>query len=514
MPALSAGVGRLLGGAADKNSTSLEKRLGTLQRALPAAIILAVLAYELIFELWFHDRFVLQIRFTLEILIFGFFGSLITYETLGWIRERLMLEEETASAVREQERHLAAITANSADAIIFLDNDGLIRSWNRGAEEMFGYPAGDVVGRHFRLLMPDRQVQEGELDYLQGELEKRGFVRDYVTQRRTKDGRTLIVEITRTLLHDEKGQIIGSTATLRDVTERERAEAEIRSLNRHLEAQVTQRTRELSDANRELRQRQRELEKANAELKQLDKLKSEFVSMVSHELRAPLTNISGSLQLLLEDDNSRLRSSQREILVLANEQVERLERLVKGILNVSRIEAGQMEFSFQAFDMLDLIERTTAQWAACDSSHRYRTPNISNLPSVWADRDRVEEVLTNLLENAFKYSREGTEISIDAQVVNEQLAISVSDQGEGISSEELNRIFDKFYRVERDDARKTYGYGLGLFISRKLIEAMGGQLWGESELGRGSTFSFSLPLAGHADVSRPALNINSAIAER
>ncbi len=494
---MSIWIERLLG-SKDPDTTNLRNRLRLLQRALPVAIIVAVLVYEILFEVLWHDLIPQTARLALEIVFFGVFGATVTYLSLDWVRQRVEEEAQHENAARAQQRQLAAITANSADAIILLNNDGLIQSWNRGAELMFGYSPSEVVGKHLSVLVPEHLRTGGEIEFLNAEMAKRGFVRNYVTSRVAKDGHTIIVELTRSLLHGEDGRIIGTSAILRDVTDRERAEAEILELNRHLEAQVAERTRELSEANRGLRWQQRELEKANAELQQLDRLKSEFVSLVSHELRAPLTNISGSLQLLLEDQSSSLSQNQREMLTLANEQVDRLGRLVKGILNVSRIEAGQMQFSPQAFDILDLIERSLSQWIACDPAQRYHGPATRNLPSVWADRDRVEEVLTNLVENATKYSGEDTDIHIGAQVVDDRMVVAVSDEGEGIPGEELAKLFNKFQRVERGDARQTYGHGLGLYISRKFIEAMGGQLWAESEPGRGSTFSFSLPLAGHS----------------
>ncbi len=482
----------------DPDKSNQLQWLRWMQRLLPLAIIIAVLAYEIPAELIFSERISPNFRLVFEIGFFGLFGAIVTWSALEWVRRRIEEQARQENEARAQQRQLAAVTANSADAIMFIDNDGLIQSWNRGAELIFGYAPDEVVGKHFQLLMPEHLINSGELEFLNGEIAKRGYIRDYVTQRVAKDKRVIIVEITRSLLRDEKGRIIGTAAILRDVTDRERAEAEILELNRHLEQQVAERTRELSEANRGLRWQQRELEKAYAELQQLDKLKSEFVSLVSHELRAPLTNISGSLQLLIEDEASGLSSNQREILTLANEQADRLTRLVKSILNVSRIEAGQMEFSPQAFDIFELIDRAISQWVNCDQFHRYRGPGTRNLPSVWADRDRVEEVLTNLIENAGKYSSEGTEIRIETQIREDRMIISITDQGEGIASEELAKLFNKFTRVERGDARQTYGYGLGLYISRKYVEAMGGQLWAESEPGRGSTFSFSLPLAGHS----------------
>ncbi len=269
-------------------------------------------------------------------------------------------------------------------------------------------------------------------------------------------------------------------------------------------ALVAERTRKLSEANMQLRRKQNELEQANAELARLDELKSEFVALVSHELRAPLTNISGSLQLLLhEDEDNPLTPTQREIITLASEQTERLTRLVKGVLNVARIEAGEMPFAHEAFDMLALIDRLVSQWRLCDTEHMWVGPTMQNLPSVRADRERVEEVLTNLFDNAFKYSRTGGTIRVDAQVAENCLVVSVSDEGEGIAPEELQKIFTKFHRVERGDARQTYGYGLGLYISLKLIEAMGGELDAESQPGKVSRFYFTLPLAGQTIEPRP-----------
>ncbi len=400
---------------------------------------------------------------------------------------------------KQIERLLAAITADSADAIIWLDNADVIQSWNRGAEIIFGYAPAEVIGKPFEILVPNELRAGGELERLKQELASCGFIRNYITQRVAKDGSVLIVELTRTQLRDEHGQAMGSSAILRDVTKRERAQAQIRELNRQLETQVAQRTHELSEANQQLRRRQRELEKANAELERLDELKSEFVSLVSHELRAPLSNISGSLQLLLdEDDANPLTPHQREMITLANDQTERLTRLVKGVLNIARIEAGNAALSFQAFDLCVLIQHLLEQWRACDLEHHWLGPTASNLPSVWGDRDRVEEVLTNLFDNAYKYSNPKSTISVELQVIEDQLVVSISDQGKGISKQELEKIFDKFYRVERSDARQTYGYGLGLYISLKLIQAMGGTLWAESRVGYGSTFYVSLPLAGQS----------------
>lgn len=480
-------------------------RLDLLERLLPFAIIIVVLLYNIIFEFVLEESIPPLVRFVADNLIFGIFGAFVTLVVLEWLRHHFEVEAQREREFNAHAHQLAAITSDSAEAILFVDNAGVIQSWNRGAELIFGYRAEEIVGKHFQILLPQQLREEGELAYLEKELGDKGYIRGHVTQRVTKNGETITVELTRTLLRDEKGSPIGSSAILRDVTERERIQEQTRELNRVLEAQVTKRTRELSLANQELINGKRDLEKANAELRQLDELKSEFVSMVSHELRAPLANISGVFQLLLEDDRDSLSINQRELVSLADEQVGRLARLVKGVLNVSRIQSGEIEFQMQAFDLLELIEKGCTHWSASDSRHRYLCMIETRLPLVSGDRDRVEEVIANLMDNAAKYSGEGTSIRISAQVSGGEMIVTVKDEGVGISSEELEKVFDKFYRVERDDARETYGHGLGLYISRKFIEGMGGRLWVESQPGQGSIFYFTIPLAKSESIAAETL---------
>lgn len=275
--------------------------------------------------------------------------------------------------------------------------------------------------------------------------------------------------------------------------EKERAEARIRQLNRELERRVAQRTEELALAYEELQRRNEALEAANEELKELDQLKSDFVSMVSHELRAPLTNINGSIELMLADGDMD-PESQRAMLRIIGEQSARLTRLVQGILNVSRIEARKLEIYPQAIDITPLMKKVISNLRPSDSIHEFELPDRP-LPLVWADPDRLEEILANLIDNAVKYSPEGGTIKLSARESDGRLTISVSDPGVGIPAKELDKIFEKFHRVDRGDARTTYGHGLGLYISKRLIEAHGGDIWVESRLGKGSTFHFTLPLA-------------------
>jgi PAS domain S-box-containing protein len=493
-------------------SKDLHARLLTLRRVLPLAVSLAVVAYEGV-SFWLFSSTPNVVRTLFDLLLYGTIGPVAIWFTIGWITQRIeeaegalaardQAEQEQQRAVqaaRAQERLLAAVCSNSADAIITLDNAGIIQTWNRGAEMIFGYTADEIVGKHFRVILPPELDARGEVEWLAEQVKARGFIRNYITERVAKDGRRVIVDLTRTVLRDENGAVIGSSAALRDITERVRAEQAIQQLNLELEAKVAERTAQLAKATDELRRRNRELELANQELQKLDALKSEFVSMVSHELRAPLTNINGSIELLLSGDAPCYDRGHRELLQIVSEQSARLTRLVQGILNVSRIEAGQLVLQPQAFNIVALIEKVIGVWESRGVTHPFEHPQAQNLPSVWADRDRTEEVLFNLIDNAIKYSPEGAPIRIEAEVRGASVAIAVMDRGIGIPADEVDKIFDKFHRVDRSDHAETYGHGLGLYICRRLIEAQGGEISVESVLGEGSTFRFTLPLAGRCE---------------
>ena len=494
-------------------SKDLRARLAWLRRVLPFAVFLVVLLYEC-FNLFFLQKFSESTHFIADLIIYGTIGPIATWYTITWIAERVEESENALAAkaqaereqqralqsAREQERLLATVCSNSADAIVTLDNDGIIKTWNRGAEMIFGYTEREVLDKHFQVIVPTEVNARGELEWLANQVRQHGFVRNYVTERMTKAGRRVVIDLTRTALQNEKGEMIGSSAILRDITERVRAEQAIQQMNLELETKVAERTTQLGSATEALRRRNDELEQANVELHKLDELKSEFVSMVSHELRAPLTNINGSIELLLEGDTPCYDRQHRDLLQIVGEQTARLTRLVQGILNVSRIEAGQLVLQPQAFSIVGLIEKVIGVWESREVPNQFEHPKAQNLPSVWADRDRAEEVLFNLIDNAIKYSPDGASIKLEAESNDKFMLVSVSDSGIGIPEDEVEKIFDKFHRVDRSDSSETYGHGLGLFICRRLIQAQGGQISVDSTLGEGSTFRFTLPLAGRSDL--------------
>lgn len=234
------------------------------------------------------------------------------------------------------------------------------------------------------------------------------------------------------------------------------------------------------------------IEAANEDLKQLDALKDEFVSLVSHELRAPLTNINASVELLLlhaEGEGTRAK------LEIIGQEASRLTRLVQGVLDVSRMEAGRLVLLTAPIDAAQICQSALVQVG--DTSHPCAVEVRPGTPAVLADADRAAQLLGNLLSNATKYSPPGSRVDVVVQPAPEgsMVLFSVTDHGAGFPPEEAARIFERFYRVERGDARETYGHGLGLYIARKIVEAHGGRIWAESTPGAGATFLFTLPAA-------------------
>jgi K+-sensing histidine kinase KdpD len=214
----------------------------------------------------------------------------------------------------------------------------------------------------------------------------------------------------------------------------------------------------------------------------------EFVSVVSHQIRAPLTNIRGAVEKLQIDGHS-----DEDMLVIVEEQAERLDRLVRGVLSADKIEAGNLVLQTEPTSLYPLLHGAVAQFRSRDQSHLVEIPTQS-LPLVEADADRVLEILTNLLDNASKYSPEKSEITFSAQRRDKEVVLSIMDKGKGVSKNDLEHVFEKFYRSDSSDSQVAYGYGLGLYICRQLVEAMQGRIWVENHPKAGAVFSFSLPI--------------------
>ncbi len=242
-------------------------------------------------------------------------------------------------------------------------------------------------------------------------------------------------------------------------------------------------------------------------LREIDRIKSEFIATASHELRTPLTSVQMGVHLLLERAVGDLTDRQVEVLSACREDCERLDNLMRDLLDVSRIEAGESKPSFEPIRTRDLINDATKELRPQVESKGldFRVEVPVDLPPIKADRSQLERVLSNLVVNALRYTKHG-EIKIIVQPRGNSVAVSVSDTGSGIPQEYLPHIFDKFVQVP---GAATGGAGLGLAISKLIVEAHGGQISVQSERGKGSTFTFTLPIAGDAGVALECADLSA-----
>ena len=228
--------------------------------------------------------------------------------------------------------------------------------------------------------------------------------------------------------------------------------------------------------------------------KQLAQAKNDFVAMASHDLRTPLTAIKGYAVTLLRHDKRFDDTTQKEFLKVINSEIDRLSRLLDNLLNLSRLEAGRLEVRKDMVDFYEIVRKTVDVFKVSATKHEFAIDIPSDCSHIYADQDRLEQVLNNLISNAIKYSPAGGTITINSRINGKEWITSVSDQGTGIPKEQLAYLFERFHRVESKLTRHVSGTGLGLFITRSLVEAHGGQIWVESEVGHGTTFYFTLPI--------------------
>lgn len=231
------------------------------------------------------------------------------------------------------------------------------------------------------------------------------------------------------------------------------------------------------------------------DIKNLDRMKSSFVAMASHELRTPLTAIKGFVSTLLMDDGFS-DDERREFYMIIDQECDRLTRLINDLLNTARIEANEsLKPHYTLVDIRALLDKVMMIQKQSTSRHQLKLDVRGDLPKIVGDEDKLDQILTNLLNNAIKYSPNGGTITLHAMLEDEHLLVGVEDQGLGIPKEHLNKVFDKFHRVNNEDNRKIYGTGLGLYLVKHLVDQVHmGKIWVESEVGKGSTFLFRIPL--------------------
>lgn len=259
--------------------------------------------------------------------------------------------------------------------------------------------------------------------------------------------------------------------------------------NYSLEEKVKERIKDLKKLNDELTD-------TNVQLRELNKVKTNFISMVSHELRTPLTAIKGFISTLLRKDISIDDKTKEKYLVICDKESDRLARLIDDLLNITRIESGRMELFYDKINVEELVGEIFEDSHEKTPKNKFTVNFEESFPRVEADREKIKKVIRNFMDNAIKYSPPKGEISISGRVLEDEIEISVEDHGNGIPEDQLHKVFEKFYRVDDEINRKNPGTGLGLAISKSIIELHGGIIWAESELDKGSRFVFTVPIKG------------------
>ncbi|MBC7287900.1 MAG: CHASE2 domain-containing protein [Armatimonadetes bacterium] len=354
--------------------------------------------------------------------------------------------------LREAYRQLASEKAKvetlidqMASPVVATDADNAIVLLNDAAEQVLGVRASEVIGKHVYAAIPVPEVAvlfAADLGREGGQL---------VEEIELSNGGISVYRASIALVKDSSGNVMGKSLVMIDITE----------------------------------------------LRQLDRMKTDLISFVAHELRNPLSVMSGFAELCLRRLGQGSHHAAEEMLRRIEATARRTARLVEDFLNIARLEAGRpLDFDFEAVsDVADIVREVIELEPRKKPTHRFVVDISENLPPIYVDRAKFEEVLTNVVGNAVKYSPAGGEIRIAAQPEGALMHFTVSDQGLGIPPHELPHIFEKFRRVRSEERKAVPGTGIGLYLCKQIIEGHGGQIWVESEPGRGTTVHFTVPLA-------------------
>lgn len=352
-----------------------------------------------------------------------------------------------------EKRRLDAILEFSADGVVIMDGAHRIQTFNRAMSNLIGVPAAEAIGKKFEevLVLKNKRagttLEEAEAKgwplvgssqtlFVEGDLQRR-------------NGGLVSVEIAFAALLNREGRLVNIIADVHDLTRFRAAE----------------------------------------------EMKATFISAVSHELKTPVALIKGYASTLRRADAKWDEATIRESLKVIEEEADHLAELIENLLDASRAQAGNFKLAPVELDIDDLVVRVAKKFEAQTQSHKIIADIASDMPLVFADEARITQVLSNLISNAVKYSPPGSEIRITGRATPSEVIITVADQGVGVPPEERTKIFERFYRSESAIRRGTPGAGLGLYLSKAIVEAHGGRIWveGNGDGQPGARFSFSLP---------------------
>jgi signal transduction histidine kinase len=473
--ALAAFEGGRIAGPLDLAPAHARGRAAQLESLLPIAFTYVVVGYVGV-DAWIRggvDPFGLGLAIGLTLLLFARQGVV---------------------AGQSEMRQYAALVEGSADMAFICQADGRISFRNPAFDAALARPSPS--GENLRL---EDVLDEGfPLDSVLTQASSGGWSGEVTFHRGDGSSFPARLSLQPVALERQRTPVLAAAAIdLASIKEREAllrsalddvaaARSQLVDLNRDLEAKVDERTRELQKT-------VEDLDRLNRELLALDTMKSEFVTLVSHELRAPLTNIQAGVELLLPEENG-LPESARVSLHLIQEETVRLGTFVEAILDLSALDAGRFPLRLAPLDFASATRSAIDRFAAVPGGDRIRLDLAGALPEVVADDRAIGSVLNHLLDNALKYAPRGP-IELGARPDGDRLAAWVRDFGPGIPEADREKVFDRFHRLDTSDAREIYGHGLGLHLVRRLLEAMGGTIRAEPAEGGGARLIFWLPAA-------------------
>ena len=381
-------------------------------------------------------------------------------------------DETDRHTAAESLARLAAIVQSSDDAIVSKTLDGIIRTWNGGAERLFGYPAAEAIGQRVDILFPpDRRDEEPRII---SRLKAGERIDHFETVRVRKDGTLLDVSVTVSPVRNAAGQITGASKIARDISGQRRAEAEqVRLL--------------------------REAETARADAEAANLAKSQFLANMSHELRTPLNAITSYSELLAEEATDRGDADTVADLAKIGRAAKHLLSLINDVLDLSKVEAGRMELDLTRFPAADVVDDVvvTAESLLGPNGNQLDVALAGELGEMHADLTKVRQVLLNLVSNACKFTHAGTVRLTGRRATDaagrDWVTFAVTDTGIGMTPEQLGKLFRPFTQADASTTRKYGGTGLGLAISRRFCRMMGGDVTVTSTIDVGSTFEVRLP---------------------
>lgn len=414
---------------------------------------------------------------------------------------------EKYKLLHDNEKSLAYLEGtldDSQDMIITADHEGKIVRFSKGGERILGYRAQDIIGKRASELY----VNKDERAYILDTIREKGAIYNYETILLRKDGTPVDISLTISELRDRTGNIMGTVGVSKDITDEKRMREELRKKNKELE----ELTEKLED---KVLERTKELEKINRELSRANEMKGRFIANASHELRTPLHSIIGFSEILLQKTFGDLTEKQQKYTTTIFSSGKHLLHLVNNILDLAKIEAGKAELSYQSFPVKDVIDDVVMviKPLAERKTIELQTVISQEVDQFTADRVKFKQILYNLLSNAIKFtpaegkvginvekltgSKEGFPWSSEAQKF---LKVSVWDTGIGIKTEDREKIFEEFEQL--DPSKSTEGTGLGLSLTKKLVEIHGGQIEVGGTYGQGATFTVYLPVIIQEEFSR------------